>query len=127
VLQAFQFGISVPALILGIRLAGPQGAALSQIVIAVVVVAPTYAFVVARGLKVHLRMLVPPLLRITSVGLVSAAIAWAVSRGFTSAALQLTFGLAAGVLTYIVLLRWVCRDTTNVLTTRISRTSLRPT
>ncbi len=126
-LQALQFGISVPALIVGIHVAGPQGAALSQLVLAVVIVAPAYVIVVSRGLRARLRILIAPLLRISSVGMVSAAIAWAVSRGFTSASLQLAFGLAVGGLTYIVLLRWMCRDTTRMMTIRISRASVRPT
>ena len=125
-IQALQFIISIPALFIGVTIAGPLGAALSQIAVTIAVVAPACIFVVTRSLRLRLQPLVSPLIRVAAVGLISAGAAWTLTRAIAAAPVQLVAGAMCGGVIYAVLLFMASRETTTLLLPRRSNTTLGP-
>jgi len=103
VVQLLWLGALVPAMVLGIRRDGINGAAQAHVVIIGLLVLPSYAFALKRATGVRLAALV----KATLPGLLAAAAAALVARTvaaqLASPLMQLAGGLAAGGLVYAVL------------------------
>ena len=93
----------VPAMAVGIRLGGIEGAAMAHIAVITVVVFPVYLLAVRRSTQLEttalLRALLPPL----AAAVLAAAVASACARTVAVAPAQLLLGGAVGASSYLVL------------------------
>jgi lipopolysaccharide exporter len=101
-LQLGWLGALIPAMLIGVRMDGILGAAVAHVVVIGLLVLPCYLVIVRRSAGVRLTAvagsIVPPLAASGAAGLAARAAA----DGFALPALQLTAGLIAGALVYLV-------------------------
>jgi lipopolysaccharide exporter len=109
-LQLGWLGALIPAMLIGVRVDEILGAAVAHAVVIGLLVLPCYLVIVSRSTGVRLCSvawsIAPPL----AASCVAGLAAWAAAAGFAFPALQLTAGLMAGCLVYLVALAPQVRD-----------------
>jgi len=96
----------VPAMVVGVKVAGIVGVATAHVVVVVTLMMPMYLYVLSRHFgTVGARALLAPLGRPTFAAASAAGMAFAVTRAVPSPIWQLVLGLAAGGALYVALAR----------------------